>query len=96
MPILWREQAEEDLNEVFDYLLDRNANAAIRTRDIILGQIGQLADQPGLGRPGRVTGTRELVIARTSYIVAYLVDPRLNAVVILRILHGARLWPGEL
>jgi plasmid stabilization system protein ParE len=35
-----------------------------------------------------------LVIGRTPYIVAYTVDARRDAVVILRVLHGAQRWPA--
>src|SRR5437867_13060647 len=73
MLIRWREQAESDLIEIFDYLLERNPSAARRIRNAILGQIALLASQPGLGRAGRVTGTRELVIAHTPYVVGYTV-----------------------
>ena len=44
-----------------------------------------------MGRVGRVRGTRELVIAGTPYIAAYRVKGRV--ILILRILHGAQLWP---
>jgi len=42
-----------------------------------------------------VVNTRELVIARTPYVVAYTVDPQIDTVIILRVLHGARQWPEE-
>lgn len=63
--------------------------------DAIRDGVALLGDYPGLGRPGRVAGTRELVIARAPYIIAYTVDPRIDAVIILRVPHGARLWPEE-
>jgi addiction module RelE/StbE family toxin len=94
--ILWLERAEADLNDLFDYLLERDTTAAFRVYDAIRDRVGLLAEHPGLGRPGRVAGTRELVIARTPYIVAYTVDRRIDAVIILRVLHGARVWPDEL
>jgi plasmid stabilization system protein ParE len=47
-----------------------------------------------LGRTGRVTGSRELVISRTPYVAAYAV--RGDAIIILHVFHGARLWPTEL
>jgi toxin ParE1/3/4 len=53
-----------------------------------------LAGSPGLGRPGRVAGTRELVIPLTPYIVPYRV--RDDAVQIITILHGAQRWPDKL
>jgi toxin ParE1/3/4 len=35
--------------------------------------VKQLADNPALGHPGRVAGTRELVIPNTRYIIPYRV-----------------------
>jgi toxin ParE1/3/4 len=50
-----------------------------------------LATLPERGRPGRWPGTRELVIARTPFVLAYrLAD---GTVQILRVLHGRRAWP---
>lgn len=95
MQILWLDRAEADLNELFDYLLERNPRAARRVYDAIREHVRRLADHPGIGRPGRVAGTRELVIPRTPYIVAYTVDRDVDTVVVLRVLHGARRWPEE-
>jgi toxin ParE1/3/4 len=46
-----------------------------------------------VGRPGRVPGTRELVIAHMPYIVPYRV--RGEAIQILRVYHSARRWPDS-
>jgi toxin ParE1/3/4 len=81
---------------LFEYLLDRDPRAAQRIYNAIREQVALLADQPGLGRPGRVAGTRELVTTRTPYIVAYTVDLHIDAVIVLRVLHGARRWQDEL
>lgn len=96
MRVLWLDRAEADLNDLVDYLLERNPQAAQRVHDAIRDRVALLAHHPGLGRPGRVAGTRELVIAHTPYLVAYTVDRRMDAAIILRVLHGARLWPIEL
>jgi toxin ParE1/3/4 len=53
--------------------------------------VEQLANFPEMGRPGRVHGTRELVIQSTPYIVAYRLKG--STVEILALLHGARRWP---
>ena len=45
-------------------------------------------------RPGRVAGTRELVITGTPYVAAYAVTA--ETIRILRVLHGAQRWPDEL
>jgi plasmid stabilization system protein ParE len=47
-----------------------------------------------MGRAGRVEGTRELVISRTSYIAAYRIVGDVSR--ILRVLHGAQQWPDEM
>ena len=96
MIISWRKEAEADLTDLFDYLLERNPQAARRIRTTIIGQIALLAEHPALGRVGRVVGTRELVISRSPYLVAYTLDEQLGQVIILRVLHGAQNWPEDL
>jgi toxin ParE1/3/4 len=96
MQVLWPERAEADLHEAFDYLLARSPRAARRIYEAIRDGVAGLTDYPGRGRPGRVAGTRELIIAGTSYVIAYTVDQRINAVIVLRVLHGARRWPDDL
>ena len=57
----------------------------------ILASISHLDHFPELGRPGRVAGTRELVVRGSPYLAVYeLYGPD---VAILRVLHGAQLWP---
>jgi toxin ParE1/3/4 len=46
-----------------------------------------------MGRPGRVPGTRELVVSDTPFILPYRV--RDSAVEILAVFHGARQWPEQ-
>lgn len=46
-----------------------------------------------MGRAGRVSGTRELVVSGTPYIVVY--KAHRNVLRILRVLHGAMMWPEE-
>ena len=59
----------------------------------VLDAVSMLGEQPGLGRPGRVAGTRELIVAKTRYIVPYRV--RGNTVEILRVFHTSRRLPGR-
>lgn len=88
MPVIWLRRAERDLEEIFDYLFEQNPGAAHRVLQAVSDQVRRLGEFPGLGRPGRAPGTRELVIARTPYVVAYEVDRRVKQVVIRRILHA--------
>lgn len=95
MNVLWVERAEADLNGIFDYLIDEEPAAAVRIYGLINERASLLAQYPGLGRPGRIVGTRELVIPQTPYVVAYTVDLTIGAVIMLRVLHGAREWPAQ-
>ena len=47
---------------------------------------------PALGRPGRVPGTRELVV-HDNYVVPYRVKGQV--VQIIRMQHIAQLWPRQ-
>jgi toxin ParE1/3/4 len=62
--------------------------------DRIRVQVEGLVQFPESGRPGRIEGTRELVIQRTPYIAAYRITG--NTVRILRVLHGAQQWPEDM
>jgi toxin ParE1/3/4 len=52
-----------------------------------------LADQPGMGRPGRVAGTRELVISGLPFILPYV--EKAGVVTILRVMHTSMKWPEK-
>ena len=85
MKIVWRKAAQDDLNHAFDYLLQIDPQAAVRLFETIRGSVGRLAAYPSLGRPGRVGDTRELGITGTPYLIAYTVDQRISAIIILRV-----------
>ena len=91
MRLEWLPQALNDFDEIIDYIAEDNPVAAIEQGDEIENQVAGLLENRHQGRPGRVKGTRELVIVRTPYIVAYRVTK--EAIQILRVFHGARLWP---
>jgi len=57
----------------------------------IISAVERLDTLPGLGRVGRVEGTRELVVDGTPYIVPY--RQKGERIEILRIYHSARQWP---
>ncbi len=91
MRIEWHRLAYNDVMDIADYIEIDNPTAAIAICDEIDHQVNILTDHPNMGRPGRVLGTRELIINRTPYIAVYLVSK--NFITILRILHGAQKWP---
>ncbi|HXP04907.1 MAG TPA: type II toxin-antitoxin system RelE/ParE family toxin [Stellaceae bacterium] len=91
MEIIWRAAALNDLEEIRRFIAQDNPSAASRVQLVIRAAVERLANHPNLGRAGRVAGTRELVVARTPYIVAYRVYD--NQLRILSVIHGARRWP---
>ena len=84
----------DDRDRIFDFIEQDDPRAAIAVDERIATQVLLLLKFPEGGRPGRVKGTRELIVRRTPYIAAYRVEK--DCVRILRILHSAQLWPGEL
>ena len=91
MTIKWLRAARADLDQIFDYILERNPEAAVMVFEAIRHQMGMLAEHPQLGRTGRVRGTRELVIPGLPYIAAYYIKGQ--EVRILAVLHTSRKWP---
>jgi len=91
MRIRWLRTALRNLDEEAAYIAAEDPAAARLVVGRVLAAVGQLADQPGLGRPGRVPGTRELVVLETRYLVPYRV--RRDAVEILRVFHTSRRLP---
>ena len=90
----WTRPALGDLEAIGDFVARDNPAAAGRLVTRIVEAIETLCDHPHLGRPGRVAGTRELVIAETPYVVPYRVVD--DGVEILAVIHGARRWPDRL
>ena len=93
MRVRWTTPAREEFVAAYEYLAEESRAAAARTAGRIWTGTQLLARHPMAGRPGRVAGTRELVIRGTPFIVAY--EVRKKEVRILAVLHGARKWPEE-
>lgn len=94
MRLEWSVFAIHDRNAIFDYIEADSPQAAITVDERIEQQVHELGQFPEMGRPGRVEGTRELVIQQTPYVAAYRVTG--DTVRILRVLHGALRWPEEM
>ena len=81
----------DDLDNIAGYISQDNPEAARRVVSRLWTAVKTLAEQPEMGRPGRVHGTRELVVSDTPFVVPYRVAG--SDIEILRVLHGARDWP---
>jgi addiction module RelE/StbE family toxin len=86
--IRWTTQASDQLEAAVRHIQQDNPTAARNVAQSIINRIEQLVNLPGLGRPGEVKGTRELVCA--PYVVVYRSTEEI--VEILYIWHGAQDW----
>lgn len=94
MRLEWSAFALADREAIFDWVASESPRAAGILDERIERRIEALLAFPESGRPGRIEGTRELVIAGTSYIAAYRAIG--DTIRVLRLLHMARLWPEDL
>lgn len=94
MQVRWLRRALENLDDEAAYIARDSPRTAAEFVLHVRNSSAMLADHPNMGRPGRIAGTRELVITRFSYILPYRV--RGSTVEILRVFHTARKWPGRM
>lgn len=94
MQIVWTESSISDLISILDFINRDNPGAAERVASVILSALEKLETNPFAGRPGRATGTRELVIAKFPYVIPYRI--RDKRVELLRVFHSRREWPDAL
>ena len=94
MQIVWLKTAIKNLDELGAYIAQDNPIVASQIVNLITSQVKQLSTQPAMGRPGRILGTRELVISNTHYLVPYRIKN--NTVEVLRVFHTSRKLPGNL
>ena len=90
MNVRWMPLAEQDLEAAYDYVRQDNEDAAGQLVARIFSSVSMLMRHPLAGREGRVKGTRELVVARTPYIVAYRIHEA--EIQVLAVLHAAQRW----
>jgi len=94
VPVKWLRRALRNLDEEAAYIARDDPKAAARIIEHIVASVDQLAVHPAIGRPGRVSGTRELIVSGTPYLVPYRM--RAGTIEILAVFHGARKWPDKL
>jgi toxin ParE1/3/4 len=90
MRVILREAAYADLERIFVWIAKDNPKSASKVVSEIFQSIERLELVPEIGRPGRVSGTREWVVRGLPYIVVYQVDTRRNLVIVVAVVHIAR------
>ena len=90
----WTRRALMRLDQVGSYIEKEDPQAAARVIARLVSSVDLLAEQPAMGRVGRIKGTRELVFADIPYIIPYRVQP--TTIEILTVMHAAQKWPDSL
>jgi toxin ParE1/3/4 len=92
--IVWTRRAKRHLRAAYDYWERESSPFAADTMlERIFSAVELLERHSEAGRRGRVSGTRELVIPATPFLIAYCV--RRNRIEVLALLLGARKWPDS-
>ncbi|MHB1237220.1 MAG: type II toxin-antitoxin system RelE/ParE family toxin [Gallionella sp.] len=94
MKLRWLSDALSDLRAIKAYIAEENPQAASRVIASIRNETNVLLKQHNIGRAGRISETRELVISPYPYIVAY--REQSGEVQILAVVHTSRRWPEQL
>ena len=81
------------LTGIYDHIAEDNPTAAASQSRRIVDAAQRLIALPHLGHPGRIQGSRELVVAGTPYLIAYRIHTK--TIQILAVKHGAQLWPSS-
>jgi toxin ParE1/3/4 len=91
MQILYTDDAKQDFQDIVLYGISQQLLNPVGYAAALRARIERFAEIEHPGREGRVAGTREWVLTKTSFIVVYTL--RDDAIVVLRVLHGAQQWP---
>jgi toxin ParE1/3/4 len=79
------------LEDIYERITADNTTAATRVVRRIPTAVERLREFPAIGRPGRIEGTRELIITGTPYIVPYRVTG--DTVQVITVMHSSQRWP---
>jgi plasmid stabilization system protein ParE len=92
--VVWSPRAVGHLADLRACIAQDSPAAAGRVAETTLVAVERLAELPNLGRPGRITGTFELAIPGTGYVIPYrLRGDRLEIIAVFR---GRQRWPARL
>ena len=84
----WR--ARSDLEEIGDYISQRNPSAAIRVRNAIRRSIDLVMAFPRRGRKQKTSNARKVGAGKYPYNIYYRIDEIDQAIVVLQIRHASR------
>ena len=88
MKVVWSPLAIEQVGSMVEHIGRDDPAAAESICSRIHERVEQLESFPELGPPGRLEGTRQLMVTGTKYVVVYEVTS--DAVVVLDVWHVAQ------
>lgn len=91
--VIWLHEATEDLKIVGYHIAQDSPKAAYEVLIKIKAAADNLIYNPGIGRIGRVGGTRELIVSDIPYVLPYVVTNK--NIQILAVMHTSRKWPDS-
>lgn len=90
--IAWSAKASADYHQQLGFIAEQDASNADLVDQRLMSAIEILAEVPN-GRVGRVTGTYEKLVAKTSLIIVYQVTD--ETLLVIRIIHSKRNWQKD-
>lgn len=93
MTVVWSRRAMRHLVSLRNFIARDSERNATAVAERILRAIDLLQTQPDMGRPGRLLGTRELVVPDTPYIIPYRVQR--GRLELIAVFHGRQKWPPK-
>ncbi len=92
--IVWSRRAIRHLTGLLAYIQKDSEQNAVAVAKRILDAVDLVQTQPDMGRPGRIVGTRELLVVDTPYVIPYRV--RQGRIELIAVFHGRQKWPDKL
>ncbi len=90
MKVRYRRRAQLDIENIYDYISERNPRAATE----VVARIRYAADRLGLwpymGHLGRAAGAYEWSVVGLPYVIVYEIDAAADEVAIIAVFHGAQ------
>ena len=93
MRLRWTEPALSDIERIYAWHASNSEQGAVKLINRLRDSAESLATLPMQGRPGRIRGTRELVVSGSDYLILYQLTE--DAVELLRVIHTRQQWPPE-
>jgi toxin ParE1/3/4 len=94
MKIVWSRRALRHLIYIRQHIEQDSEQNAAMVASRIVEAVDLLQTHPEMGKPGRVVGTRELVVSQTPYVIPYRV--RRERLELIAVFHGRQKWPLKL